>query len=116
MNMTRVIHKGLLESGRWFKFSLEEQLANVGSDVGRALQWRAKGDLEEGMRAFERALELIDFTVADPKNRNRLREILRAREFFADYFVGDNQYGFTDDAWQDYFYYFGYIAALQRGR
>ena len=114
MNMTNVIHKDLFESGRWFKLSLMEQLANIGSDVGRALQWRAKDDLETSKQAFYRALELIDFTVIDPKNKGHLREVLRMREFLADYFVGSNQYGFTDDAWQQYFYYFGYLAALQR--
>ena len=114
--MTRVIHKDLLESGRWFKLSMMQQLANIGADVGRALQWRAKGDMQASKDAFERALELIDFTVMDPKNKGRLREVLRVRECLADYFVGDNQYGFTDEAWQNYFYYYGYIAALERGR
>jgi hypothetical protein len=38
------------------------------------------------------------------------------REFLADFFVGQNQYGFTSDAWQRYFYYFGYAAAARRGR
>jgi hypothetical protein len=116
MNMPNWIHKDLIASGRWFKFSLVEQMANIGSDVGRAIQWRAKGDLKASRHALDRALEQIDFTVADPKNKNRLREILRVREFLADYFIGDNQYGFTDDSWQRYFYYFGYAAALQRGR
>lgn len=116
MNMTHVIHKGLLESGRWFKLSLVEQMANIGTDVGRAIQWKVKGDELASRQAFERALELIDFTVADQKNRKRLKEILRVREFLADYFVGSNQYGFTDDAWQNYFYYFGYAAAAQRGK
>ncbi len=116
MNMTHVIHKDIYESGRWLKMPLVEQLANVGSDVGRAIQWKAKGDLRASIQALYRALEQIDFTVADPKNKGHLREVLRVREFLADYFVGDNQYGFTDDAWQQYFYYFGYAAALLRGR
>jgi hypothetical protein len=116
MKMTRVIHKDLLDSGRWFKLSLVEQMANIGSDVGRTMQWRAKGDLDASKQALERALELIDFTVADSKNKGRLREILRVREFLADYFIGNNQYGFTDDAWNRYFYYFGYAAARQRGK
>jgi hypothetical protein len=116
MKMTRIIHQGLLESGRWFKMSLVEQMANIGADVGRALQWKEKSDLVASQQAFERALELIDFTVADPKNKGRLKEVLRMREFLADFFVGENQYRFTNDAWQQYFYYFGYAAAIQRGR
>jgi hypothetical protein len=116
MNMMNVIHKDLFQSGRWTKLSLVEQMANIGADVGRTIQWKEKGDLQASKQAFFRALELIDFTTADSKNKGRLREILRVREFLADYFVGNNQYGFTDDAWQRYFYYFGYAAAVQRGR
>ncbi|MCF7799672.1 hypothetical protein K9L05_03830 [Candidatus Babeliales bacterium] len=116
MKMVRIMHQGLYESGRWFKLSLEEQLANIGADIGRAIQSRAKGDAQASGYAFERALELIDFTIDDPKNIKRLKEVVRVREFLVDYFVGDNQYGFTDKAWQDYFYYFGYIAAAKRGR
>lgn len=67
-------------------------------------------------KAFERALELIDLTVADPKNRRRLREILRTREALVDHFVYDNIYQTTDDIWQKYFFAFNYAAALQRGR
>lgn len=116
MNMTNVIHKDLLESGSWFRLSLFEQMANIGSDVERTIQWRKKGDMDYSRKAFDRALELFDFTIADPKNRGRLKEVVRAREFFADFVIGDNQYGFTDEAWQKYFYNFGYAAALQRGR
>lgn len=116
MKMVRIIHQNLYESGRWFKLSLVEQLANIGADVGRAIQARAKNDPQSFQYAFERALELIDFTIEDPKNRKRLKEVLRVREFLADYFVGDNQYGFTDQAWQNYFYYFGYLVAARRGK
>jgi hypothetical protein len=114
--MTKVIHKELLATGRWFGLSLAEQMANIGCDVGRCLQWRAKGDVSASQQAFNRVLELIDFTVLDPKNRSRLREILRVRECFADYIVGANQYGFTDAAWNSYFYYFAYLVAAQRGK
>lgn len=116
MKPPNIIHKNLFESGRWFTLSLVEQLANVGSDVGRAIRWKAKGDLETSKQAVYRALELIDFTIADPKNKKRLREVVRMREFLADYFFGSNKYGFTDNAWQNYFYYLSYRAALQRGR
>lgn len=113
--MNNFIHKELA-AGRWFKFSLMEQLANVGMDIDRTIRWRNKGDMEESRRAFERALELIDLTVADPKNRKRLKEILRAREMLVDYFVYDNEYSSTDEQWQNYFYAFNYAAALAKGK
>ncbi len=108
------IHKSLA-SGRWFELSLVEQLANVGSDVERTISWRNKGNADYSQKAFERALELIDLTVADPKNKGRLREVLRVREALVDYFVFDNEYGSTDEQWQKYFYSFNYAAALRRG-
>jgi hypothetical protein len=110
-----IVHKELAE-GRWFKLSLVEQLANVGSDVYRTIQWKNKGESEYSQNAFERVLELIDLTVADPKNKGRLREVLRVREALVDYFVYDNEYSSTDEAWQNYFYNFNYAAALKRGR
>lgn len=112
----KIIHKDLLASGRWFAFSLMEQLGNVGSDVERAIQWRRKGNSEYSQQALERALELIDFTIADPKNRKRLKEIVRARELLVDYFMYDNEYSSTDEFWQQYFFNFAYAAAIARGR
>jgi hypothetical protein len=109
------LHKGLTLE-RWSRFSLMEQLANVGTDIERTIQWRKRGDLISSQQAFERALELLDLTIADPKNRKRLKEIVRAREALVDYFVYDNEYGSTDEAWQQYFYCFNYAAALQRNR
>ena len=109
-----IIHKDLA-SGRWFKFSLAEQLANVGSEIERTIIWKKK-DTNLSNKAFDRALELLDFTIADPKNRKRLKEILRVREALADHFVFDNEYNSTDEQWQKYFYDFNYAAALQRGR
>jgi len=109
------MHKQLA-SGRWFELSLIEQLANVGTDIERAIQWRKKGNLEYSRQAFERALELLDLTIADPKNRRRLKEPCRVREMLVDYFVYDNKYGSTDELWQKYFFAFNYAAALQRGR
>jgi hypothetical protein len=110
-----IIHKDLA-AGRWFELSLVEQLANVGSDIERTIQWKKKGNLEYSKAAFYRALELLDLTVADPKNKSRTREILRTREALVDHFVYDNSYKSTDEQWQKYFYQFNYAAALRRGK
>ncbi len=111
-----IIHKELA-AGRWFKFSLFEQLANVGCDIERTIQWKKDGNIEYSKKAFERALELLDFTIADPKNKGAcLKEIVRTREAIVDHFVFDNEYNSTDEQWQKYFYDFNYAAALQRGR
>ncbi len=102
-------HKKLSEGG-WKKLSFLEQMANIGSEVERAINWKNKKDVEYSRMAFERALELIDLTIADEKNRKRLREITRVREALADYFVGGNQFSSSDKIWKNYFLAFGYAA------
>lgn len=96
---------------RWKKLSLIEQMANIGSEVYRTIKWRDKNK-KFFISAFERALELFDLTLMDKKNRKRLKEVARAREVFCDYIVGDNLYGFTDKAWEKYFYHFNYASRL----
>jgi hypothetical protein len=78
------IHKEMA-AGRWREFPLAWQMANIGADVGRAINWKEKGDSKSAYMAFERALELFDLTIQDPKNRDRLKEITRARETFVDF-------------------------------
>lgn len=95
---------------RWHQHSLIEQMANIGAEVGRAINWRNKNNPEMSKNAFYRALELIDFTIDDPKNKNSLKEILRVREMLVDYFEGDNIYHSTDGDWEKYFYFFTFAA------
>lgn len=97
-----------LAAGRWQKLNFLEQMANIGSEVGRAINWKNKSNQEYSRLAFERALELLDLTIADPKNKKRLRELLRLREVLADFFVFDNIYKSTDQSWQNYFYAFNF--------
>lgn len=102
-----------LAQGRWFQIPFLEQMAHIGSEVERAILWREKNK-DYSIKAIERALELIDLTVADIKNRKRLKELLRMREVLVDYFYGDNQYGSSDKLWHNYFTPFFY--AVRRGK
>ena len=79
-----------LSGGRWWTLGIVEQLANVGSEVGRALGARRAGRRERADSAFARALELLDLTSADPRwGGRRLREIRRAREELCRLYLGD---------------------------
>jgi hypothetical protein len=96
------VHHRELAAGRWAELSLMAQLANVGAEVGRMLRWRGRNDrFAEG--AFERALELLDLTLADPRWRGRLREIARAREMLCDAATGGHEYGTTLE-WLDRYF------------
>ena len=113
--MTDVRHREMA-GGRWWRLSVAEQLGHVGSEVSRALKWRAR-DPRVARGAMERALELIDLTLADPRHIRsvaRLREIARAREVLLDFLAGPNQYGSTAASLQRYFD--AYAVAAYRGR
>lgn len=109
------MHHSDLTLKKWGRLSLVEQMANIGSEVERTIKWKDK-NREYSNKALERALELVDLTLADPKNRTRLREVARMREVLVDYFYYNNIYGSTDELWRKYFYGFNYAAALAGGR
>lgn len=71
-----------LAAGRWNELSLAEQMANIGSEVYRAIKWFRKKEQKYFQSAFERALELLDFTITDNRWKGRRKEICRAREVF----------------------------------
>ncbi|MFH1610936.1 MAG: hypothetical protein ABIA91_03545 [Patescibacteria group bacterium] len=104
-----------LANGKWFEFSLIDQLSNIGTEIGRAINWRKKDNKEYSQKSFFRGLELLSLTIDDPKNRNhRLKEFCRLYEMLGDYFIGDNQYKSTDELWEKYFYQFNYAARKTR--
>ena len=113
--MKPLIHKGLTEH-RWFSFSIFEQLGNVGSEFERSASAFQRGDEVRFENAFERMLELLDLTIADPKWRtySRLRELLRLREEVCDVFHGNKVFGTPIDVLKTYFLYFGIAARADR--
>ncbi|MFH1776076.1 MAG: hypothetical protein ABH952_00715 [Candidatus Omnitrophota bacterium] len=102
-------HKSLA-AGRWQEIPFLTQMANIGSEVERALNWRAKQNTAYYEHAFERALELIDLTLDSVKGFPRLKEVARLREALVDYFIGDNQFVSTEESWRKYFSHFTYAA------
>jgi len=102
-------HKNLA-AGRWSQLSFLEQMANIGSEVERALNWRIKENTDYAQKAFERALELIDLTLENDKNYSHLKEITRMREAMVDYFCGVNQFMSSESSWRSYFLPFAYAS------
>lgn len=107
-------HHQELAAGRWRELTFAEQMANTGSEVERALNWKAKNQPAYFQKAAERALELMDLTLETAAGFSRRREIARAREALADYFFGENQFAATDRSWRNYFSPFSFAA--RRGR
>lgn len=102
-------HKELAD-GRWKGLSLVEQMANIGSEVSRALNWREKGNTEYSLKAAARALELLDLSLDCAGSYSRLRELARVREAIVDYFYGTNQFSSSDELWRQYFDHFNFAA------
>ncbi len=97
-------------SKRWFKLSLVEQMANIGSEVGRAIRRRGMGEKKHEEKALERALELFDLTLSDKRWKNRAKEIARMREIVCDFFYGGNKYRTNAVSLDKYFTYFAIAA------
>lgn len=107
------MHHSNLKIEKWQRLTLYEQMGNIGSEVRRA--FRAKGKDEKSFNnAVERTLELIDLTVADPKRKHHLKEILRAREVFCDAISGRGQYKSSLSDVDRYFMQFAMAARLKK--
>jgi len=106
-------HKELTEK-KWQSLSFFEQMANIGAEIGRAINWRKK-DMAISTASLYRGIELLDATIQDKKNRkSKMFELCRVREALVDYFCFDNVYASTDEKWNEYFYGFNYAASLGR--
>ncbi len=103
-----VIHKELAK-GKWFQLSLCEQLGNIGSEINRALRWKDR-DKDNFEDAVNRALELFDLTLKDPRWKKRLKEIARARELFCDAITGGKEYKSSLQDLDRYFFYYALCA------
>jgi hypothetical protein len=106
-------HKSLA-SGSWNKMELAEQMANVGSELERALSWKKKHNKEYSDKAVERMLELLSLTKNVHSETSKLKEIARVYELLVDYFIGNNRFNSTSKAWRKYFGSFTYLAAKNR--
>ncbi len=105
-------HAGLA-GGRWFVMPLVEQLAHVGSEVGRMLRWQEQ-DPSACERAFCRALELLDLTLQDPRWKGRRKELTRVREFLCDAMSGGSIYGSDLAGLDRYFYQYAVASRIHR--
>ncbi len=105
-------HKNLAAGG-WQKLSLMEQMANIGSEISRALHWQNK-DEKLYKNAINRALELLDLTISDPRWHGRLKEIVRTRELLCDAILGGKEYKTSLKDLDRYFFHFALAARVNR--
>jgi hypothetical protein len=82
--------------------------------VSRALRARAKGNESRMRAALERALELFDLTITDPRFVTERGEVVCASEVVCDFLVGDNDYQTTPGSLEAYFLAFATNARNDR--
>ena len=99
-----------LAAGRWRELTLCEQMANIGSEVSRALTWMEKGNPEYSRKAAARALELLELSIDCAESFPRLKELARLREAVVDFFYGTNEFASSGILWRKYFDHFNYAA------
>jgi len=108
-----------IDRKRWAQLSLFEQMGNIGSEVGRAINAQRNGREEWMNGAIDRAIDLFDATavVWAEKKSPRTREILRAKEQFLGLFYGKDTDGVDygdPESLEHYFMQFAYAARLHR--
>ena len=74
---------------RWQTFPEHQQILMICNELNRASNLQS--DTKEYKNALERALELMDFTIDDPRTKFRLREFLRARRMVAQLYVSSQR-------------------------
>lgn len=106
-------HKSLA-AGRWAQMSLSEQMANIGSEISRALHWKRKNNEKYCLKSVVRALELIALTIDSVTVKSHFKELTRLREVILDYFYGSNEFCSSEKQWEKYFDHFNVAARRRR--
>ncbi len=88
---------------RWFEMPVSVQISNIGGEVNRAIRWKKKNDTAKMLSFYKKAIELLRLTQKDPKNAHRIGELQNCEEELADYFLGENLYGTTEDILNKYY-------------
>ncbi|MCM8773408.1 MAG: hypothetical protein NC820_01560 [Candidatus Omnitrophica bacterium] len=95
-------------TNRWEKLSFLEQIANIGSEIMKAFNWRRENNPNYAESSFFRALELIDLTLKNTSSFSRKKELARLREALIDFFWVNNEFNSTEKYFSHYFLQFAY--------
>lgn len=104
-----------IDRQRWSQMNIQEQMGNIGSEVGRSIKAWQLSDAERFDGALYRALDLFDATVEGlvATRSPRSKEVLRAKDQYLALFF-DNT--FKKDAEKIENYFMQYALAARRNR
>jgi len=76
-----------LTGERWSQFTLDQQILMIGNEMNRASKLLEPGERERLRNCYERALRLLDLTVAVNSKSTLRRELLRWRDLIAALYI-----------------------------
>ncbi|MEW6408277.1 MAG: hypothetical protein AB1465_06350 [Patescibacteria group bacterium] len=82
-------HKNLTLE-RWQKFEKYKQILSIVVEFQRAESAAKRKNNNEVRLCYERAYELLDLTIEDPRWKHNLKELLRFREIFGELYLKPN--------------------------
>lgn len=80
---------------RWQKLSPHDQLRNIAAEIERARVSDEGGDADLFRSALERALELVDLSLADPRWRHDALKLFVLRNEVARRYAGESREGMS---------------------
>jgi len=101
---------------QWAKMTINGQMGNIGSEVGRAIIAHRNGNKAREDRAIDRAIDLFSATVealVGTKYSYRLKEVLRARDEFLRLFF-DGTFETDADNIERYFMNYAFAARYEQ--
>ncbi len=109
------------DKNKWATMDFISQMANIGSEVGRTLKWKQRGNTTLAQNAFIRALDLFDLTIEVGRNNgsqssrdSMLREILMARDQFCEEYLSEDNNAIAPS--ERYFSQFAKACAIRAER
>jgi len=84
--MYPLVYHRSLTTDKWFSYPRHQQLLMIANEMNRSQNALQKQDPENAIHSWERAFELTDLTISDPKNPSVLKELLRFREMLGELF------------------------------
>ena len=87
---------------KWYSMPVNVQIANIGSEVERALRWKDR-DPKKAENFCRKAISFWEIVKSDPKNRFREEEFQTAMDELEDFFLGENLYQTTEQDLRRYY-------------
>lgn len=82
-------HKNLTLE-KWQRYKKSQQILSIAAEFNRAKNIISWGDIKKVKQCYERAYELLYLTIADPRWKNGLKELLRFKEIMGELYLKPN--------------------------